>query len=76
MFLRCFANGALVWLLCQAGLSAMAATGIGTGAVFAIEFLQTWLPDQTAEITDPLLAACAGGLIMLFERHDTTVRRG
>ena len=28
-----------------------------------IELLQTWLPGQTAEITDPLLAVCAGGLI-------------
>ncbi len=43
-FLRVFTNGALVWLLCQAGLSALAATGLGAGAVFAIEVLQTWLP--------------------------------
>jgi VanZ family protein len=68
-FLRVFTNGALVWLLFQAGLSALAATGLGAGAVFAIELLQTWLPGQTAEITDPLLAVCAGGLIALFERE-------
>jgi VanZ family protein len=69
MFLRCFTNGALVWLLFQAGLPALAATATGAGAVFAIELLQTWLPGQTAEITDPLLAACAGGLIAVFERN-------
>ena len=68
-FLRVFTNGALVWLLFQAGLSALAAAGFGAGAVFAIELLQTWLPGQTAEITDPLLAICAGGLIALFERE-------
>jgi hypothetical protein len=68
MFLRCFTNGALVWLLAQGGLSVLAATGIGAGVVFSIEFLQTWLPSQTAEITDPLLAICAGGLIAVFER--------
>jgi VanZ family protein len=68
MFLRCFTNGALVWLLAQGGLSVLAATGLGAGVVFSIEFLQTWLPGQTAEITDPLLAICAGGLIAVFER--------
>jgi VanZ family protein len=68
-FLRCFTNGSLVWLLFQAGLPALAATATGAGAVFGIELLQTWLPGQTAEITDPLLAACAGGLIAVFERN-------
>jgi VanZ family protein len=70
MFLRCFTNGALVWLLCHSGLRTLAATAAGAGAVFAIEVLQTWLPGQTAEITDPLLAVCAGGLIAVFERAD------
>jgi hypothetical protein len=37
--------------------------------VFLVELLQTWLPGQTAEITDPLLAIAAGGLIALFEDH-------
>ena len=69
MFLRCFMNGALVWLLAQAGLSVFAATSLGAGAVFAVELLQTWLPGQTAEITDPLLTLCAGGLIAVFERE-------
>jgi VanZ family protein len=69
MFLRCFTNGALVWLLVRAGRPVLAATAIGAGAVFAVELLQTWLPGQTAEITDPLLAVCAGGLIAVFERE-------
>jgi hypothetical protein len=69
MFLRCFTDGALVWLLAQAGLSVVAATGLGAGAVFTVELLQTWLPGQTAEITDPLLAVCVGGLIAVFERE-------
>jgi VanZ family protein len=67
-FLRCFTNGALVWLLALSGLSVLAATSLGAGVVFSIEFLQPWLPGQTAEITDPLLAVCAGGLIAVFER--------
>ena len=69
MFLRCFTNGALVWLLAQTGLSVLAATSLGAGCVFAIEVLQTWLPGQTAEITDPLLAISAGGLSAVFERE-------
>ena len=68
MFLRCFTNGALVWLLAQTGLSMLAATSLGAGGVFSIEVLQTWLPGQTAEITDPLLAVSAGGLAAVFER--------
>ncbi|HEU4517333.1 MAG TPA: VanZ family protein [Steroidobacteraceae bacterium] len=68
MFLRCFTSGAVVWLLFQTGLAAVVATGFGAGAIFAVEFLQTWLPGQTAEITDPLLALCTGGLIAVFER--------
>jgi VanZ family protein len=74
-FLRCFTNGAVVWLLFQTGLPALAATGLGAGAIFAIELLQTWLPGQTAEITDPLLALCAGGLIAVFERRVDAGRR-
>lgn len=69
IFLRCFTDGALVWLLAQAGLSVLAATSLGAAGVFAVELLQTWLPGQTAEITDPLLAVCAGGLIAVFERE-------
>ena len=68
MFLRCFRDGALVWLLSRSGLKLLAATALGAGLVFAIELLQTWLPGQTAEITDPLLALAAGGLIAVFER--------
>jgi VanZ family protein len=74
MFLRCFTNGALVWLLVQGGLSALAAAGLGAGIVFSVEFLQTWIPEQTAEITDPLLALAAGGFIAVFEpEHGTSM---
>jgi len=72
MFLRCFTDGALVWLLARSGLSVFAATALGAGLVFSIELLQTWLPGHTAEITDPLLAIAAGGLIAVFERGTGT----
>jgi len=68
MFLRCYGSGALVWLLARSGLTVIAATALGAGIIFSIELLQTWLPGQTADITDPLLAIAAGGLIAVFER--------
>lgn len=68
MFQHCFSYGALVWLLARSGLSVVPATLLGAGAVFTVELLQTWLPGQTADITDPLLAIAAGGLIAVFER--------
>ncbi len=68
MFLRCFQYGALVWLLARSGLSVFPATMLGAGVVFSVELLQTWLPGQTADVTDPLLAIAAGGLIAVFER--------
>ena len=68
MFLRCYSYGALVWLLARSGLSVLAATVVGAGVVFSVELLQTWLPGHTADVTDPLLAIAAGGLIAVFER--------
>ena len=67
MFQRCFISGALVWLLVRSGLPVLAATTLGAGAVFGVELLQTWLPGHAADITDPLLAIAAGGLIAVFE---------
>ncbi len=69
MFLRCFSYGALVWLLAGSGLSILLATMLGAGIVFAVELLQTWLPGHAADVTDPLLAIAAGGLIAVFERN-------
>ena len=73
MFLRCYSYGALVWLLARSGLTALPATVLGAGVVFSVELLQTWLPGHTADVTDPLLAIAAGGLIAVFER-DGTIR--
>ncbi|MGQ0383169.1 MAG: VanZ family protein [Gammaproteobacteria bacterium] len=71
IFLRCFTSGALVWLLVRGGLTVLPATAIGAGLVFTVELLQTWLPGHTADITDPLLATAAGGLIAVFERAES-----
>lgn len=67
VFFKCFTTGALVWLLARAGNSVLVATLVGGGLVLGIEVLQLWLPGRRAEITEPLLALAAGGLIALFE---------
>ncbi len=76
MFLRCFQYGSLVWLLVRSGFSVLAATLVGGGIVFTVELLQTWLPGHLADVTDPLLAVAAGGLIAVFERGTGAGARG
>ncbi len=67
MFEKCFAYGALVWLLTRSGLRVLGATLAAVGLLLAIELLQAWLPGKAADITDPLLALVAGGLIGVFD---------
>ena len=67
MFQKCFAYGAMVWLLMRAGLRVPGATLVTVGLLLAIELLQAWLPGKSADITDPLLALVAGGLIAVFD---------
>jgi VanZ family protein len=67
MFHKCFAYGALVWLLMRAGLRVLGATLATVGLLLVVELLQAWLPGKTADITDPLLALVAGGLIAVFD---------
>lgn len=67
MFYKCFAYGALVWLLVRAGHRALLATIMAGGLVLAVEVLQAWLPGKTGDITDPLLVIAAGGLLAMFE---------
>jgi len=73
MFHKCFAYGAMVWLLMRAGLRVAGATLMTVGLLLVIELLQAWLPGKAADITDPLLALVGGGLIALF---DTGQHRG
>ena len=67
LFHRCFAYGALVWLLVRAGHRALLATVMAGALVLGVEILQAWLPGKTGDITDPLLVVAAGGLLAMFE---------
>jgi hypothetical protein len=63
---KCFWYTALVWLLTRAGIGAYIATVLTTLLLLMIEIVQVWLPDRSAEITDPLLAVVAGICVALL----------
>lgn len=61
-----FWYASLVWVLALRGRSLVAPAAMATLVVGAIEFAQRWLPDRSAEITDPLLVLTAAGLMALL----------
>jgi VanZ family protein len=63
---KCFWYFSLVWLLTRWGMGVVVATGVTTGLLALIEVAQLWLPERSAEITDPLLALTAGILLALL----------
>jgi VanZ family protein len=60
---KCFWYTALMWLLTCVGIGMRVATVTAALLLLMIEVGQMWLPDHSAEITDPLLALLAGNLI-------------
>jgi VanZ family protein len=58
----------LVWLLTRRGIGILPATAMTTLLVALVEVAQLWLPQRSAEITDPLLAFGAGIIVALFSR--------
>jgi VanZ family protein len=62
---KCFWYSSLVWLLTVCGMRIGGAVLAAASLVAAIELVQVWVPGRTADITDPLLAIAAGGIIAL-----------
>jgi VanZ family protein len=60
LFGKLFLYGALLWVIKEWGASLRFAVIALFATVLAIEVLQAWLPDQSASITDPLLALVVG----------------
>jgi VanZ family protein len=65
---KCFWYFSLVWLLTRQGTGILLATGLTTLLVALIEMAQLWLPERSAEITDPILAFGAGIIVALLSR--------
>ena len=69
LFGKLFLYGALLWVIKEWGATIGAAVIALTATVLAIEVLQAWLPEQSASITDPLLALAVGlGFRSLYQR--------
>jgi VanZ family protein len=68
---KCFWYFSLVWLLTRQGMGILLATGLTTLLIALIEVAQLWLPERSAEITDPLLAFGAGIIVALLSRPGT-----
>jgi VanZ family protein len=62
---KCFWYSSLVWLLTVCGMRIGGAVLATASLVAAIELVQVWVPGRTADITDPLLAIAAGGILAL-----------
>ncbi|HJY40160.1 MAG TPA: hypothetical protein VJ303_02960, partial [Steroidobacteraceae bacterium] len=60
LFGKLFLYGALLWVIKEWGASIRFAVIALVATVLGIEVLQAWLPDQSASITDPLLALAVG----------------
>jgi VanZ family protein len=60
LFGKLFLYGALLWVIKEWGASISFAVLALTATVLGIELLQAWLPEQTASITEPLLALGVG----------------
>jgi hypothetical protein len=69
---KCFWYTALVWLLTRVGIGVRTVTVLTTLLLLMIEIVQVWLPDRSAEITDPILAIMAG---IFIARLSTGVAR-
>jgi VanZ family protein len=65
IFGKLFLFAALLWVIKEWGATVRFSIGVVVCTVLTIEVLQMWLPQQSASISDPLLA-CAVGL--LFSR--------
>jgi len=65
-FEKAFLYGGMIWLLVRAGLSAGSAAAIGVTLVFCLRLLQVYLPERSAEITDPILVLMLAAMMKLL----------
>ena len=74
---KAFVYGSAVWFLSEAGLRLRTATLSVSVVLFALEWMQRWIPGRTPEITDSLLALLIGAVLALASPqpplHSSTV---
>jgi hypothetical protein len=65
-----FQYGGLIWLLHRLGLRSGLATALTAALLFATSWLETYMPERSAENTDATMALLIGGVFALFaHRH-------
>lgn len=63
---KVFLYGAAVWLMARGGWHLLPATLVAVAALGAVELAQIFLPNRTAELTDPLIAVLMAGLLLVL----------
>ena len=61
--------GGLVWLAIRSGWSWLAATAAFGGLIFALRWIDTYIPGRSAEITDLIILVMTAGLMKLLDQE-------
>lgn len=72
---KAFYYGTAIWLLQRAGMPLVYSTATVASMLALIEAVQRYLPNHTAEITDPFLAMSLGLILWLLGEDQQRIRR-
>jgi hypothetical protein len=67
---KCFLYGSLLFLLGRAGMRRVLAAILVAAVLFATSWLETYLPDRSAEITDALMTLLLAAAFVLVGHGD------
>lgn len=68
-FEKTFRYGALVWLMMRAGWQWTGAVAVATALVLVLMAAQVYLPNRSAEITDPLMVLIVAAILKLMRER-------
>jgi hypothetical protein len=66
-FEKAFLYGSLIWLIGRAGIRYSTAAVLVAAMIFCTSWVETYLPNRSAEITDALMTLLIGTIIALME---------
>jgi VanZ family protein len=66
-----FLYGSLIWLLIKAGLRLWSSATIVTAALLITGWAEIYLPNRSADITDPIMAVAIAGILALMNSKPT-----
>jgi len=71
---KAFLYGALIWLLHRTGLRLAVSTGLVATTLFFTSWVEIYLPDRSAEVTDALMALLIGAIIAVVKTPTADLR--